>query len=86
MTDLRPGARLFIVNLLTQCSGIVLVDQPSDRHLDEIRIAEILRAVGIGGFHRLGKAVDRLCGIGAGSAQVITFENIQNLDDVNPAR
>ena len=60
--------------------------RPATGTRHEIRIAEIFGAIGIGELHRLGHIMDFRGRILAEARQRKAFENVQNLDDVDPAR
>ena len=66
--------------------GIGLGGQRRDRDLDEIGVAQVLAAVGIGELHRLGHEVDGLGAARAEKADRIALEDVQDLDDVHAAR
>ena len=62
-----------------------MAGQPFDRDFDEIRVAEVFGAVGIGKLHRLCHEVDGFRGVGAARVQVVAFEDVEDLDDVDTA-
>jgi hypothetical protein len=58
----RPDAvarrRALRIDRRTQPCEIRRIEQPADRHLHEIRIADILVAIRVGAAHRFGEVVD----------------------------
>ena len=82
--DLAGRLRLIDVDLSGDRFGVGFAGQRLPRHFDEVRIAEIFRAVGIGVFLRLRH---HLHGVGAAKAiflQIKVFEDIEDLHDVDP--
>ena len=54
-----------------------------DRDFDEVRVAEVFGAVSVGKLHRFCHEVDGFRGVGAARAQVVAFEDVEDLDDVD---
>jgi hypothetical protein len=83
----RRLRRLLLVDRLPEVGGVLLRDQPRDRHvLVEIRIAEVARAVRIGALHRLGHQVHGVRGGEAHRREIVAFEQVQHLDQHDAAR
>ncbi len=80
----RP--RLIDINFLRQRFRVGLAGQRLPRHLHEIRVAQILGAVGVGVFFRLGHNLHRVGAAEAIFMQVEILKNIEDLHDVDPAR
>ena len=63
---------------------VVFGDQLFDRRLDLIGIAEEQRAIRIGALHGLDHEIHRLTGIFM--AEIVAFEDIEHLDQLDAAR
>ena len=65
--------------------GIRLVDKRADRHGLEIGVCQVAAAVGIGQFHRLRQVVNVGGAVVPHGLEVIAFQDVQYLDDVDAA-
>lgn len=81
--DLARRLSLVDVDLIGNGFCIRLVGQRLPRHLHEVRIAEIFRAVGIGAFFRLRHHLHGICAAEAELVHIKVFKNIEDLHDVN---
>ena len=68
-----------------QMLGVGLGDEAGERDFDEIGIAEISRAVGVGELFRFRQLVQRGGGIEALRGNRETFENIEDFNDMRPS-
>ena len=76
--DFDARSRLIV---LRSVGGVVLRHQALDRHVRvEVRIAEVLRAIGEDAPHRLGDQVQRGRRAEAHRLEVVAFEDVQHLD------
>ena len=81
--DLARRLSLVDVDLIGNGFGVRLVGQRLPRHLHEVRVAEIFRAVGVGAFFRFRH---HLHGIRAAEAELVhieVFKNVEDLHNVN---
>ena len=82
--NVRRWARAFAY-CLSECCGVVLVDQLCLGHVDKVRVAQVLAAIRVGQFHAFDQQVQVGGAVVAQRSEIVTLENIEHLDDVNAA-
>ncbi len=85
-TDLARGFGFVDIDLIGQGLGIGFIGQRLPRHLDEVRVAQILRTVGVGIFLRLGHHLQGIRAAETKFMHIEVFEDVEDLHDVDPAR
>ena len=84
--DARARPCLGRIDLRAQHLGIFFRDKTLHRHRDEIRIAQIFAAVGIGEFRGFGEKMERFSRIMTSRLEVEAFEQVENLDQMHASR
>ncbi|MPN34291.1 hypothetical protein SDC9_181784 [bioreactor metagenome] len=84
--DLAGRLSLVDINLIGKRFGIGFIGQRLPRYFHKIRVAQILRAVGVGIFLRFSHYLHGISAAKPVLLHIEVFENIEDLYDVNTAR
>ena len=83
--DLRRGRGALVGYQLALASRVGLVGERRHRHLYEIRVTQVLAAVGVRQLHGLGEQVQVGGAVVSQGGQVLVFQQVEDLQDVHAA-